>query len=676
MAGATEFVLRFAADRWVAAGRPDPFEEWAGELAVLRAEGGGGTSLRCLLFAASLAVSRVPRRRSPSASGWLPGWGRLAVPVLILLFLPAVGTLVGVAELRLPDMLVVTSDPSDPYFWLAFLASGLRIVVLAGLAVLFAVVGRVVGRRLPLSTVSGDKYRVTVTAVVTPVLAAVGMAAELILTRPQAGAAAIAGGLVLWVALTALTVPAVLRPLRAGHWWRAGVRAILAALLTADACVTLVALPRILPLPGGARSIPWWFPGLLLDGQHLITLGPSYRHLPLAQELDITVSPLPLMLIVAAAYSLGYALAAARSRSLMPNPGPTAGVAAATSAPPTRDAGWFFAAFGGLTWLALVTGMTPLADRLTAVNKGGDDVLLREVFELRRLAVLLTCGGLIVALRRVGPAWPAVLTVPALLVADAILNRNTLSTWKATAAVLLSLALCAVVTAGATRLLARPDRRYGRWTATVVAIAGAYCAAGPVEMSDSTMHTPTALVPLTVALGAGIGALATHCIGLARTPRPTRLSRVALTTLGAVPFGAAGLLTARAADWYQIPGLLGPFAAVLAALLTYPGQRSRKTRTWLLLAALPAAPMLGLIEVALSLVADALAPPRPGLSDDAPPIVIGSLLVAVALAAVLPAVFKRPNASVPATPAPFPHPRPTSGSVSAPATRTEATRPG
>jgi hypothetical protein len=92
-------------------------------------------------------------------------------------------------------------------------------------------------------------------------------------------------------------------------------------------------------------------------------------------------------------------------------------------------------------------------------------------------------------------------------------------------------------------------------------------------------------------------------------------------------------------DWYRLPGGLGPFAAVLVAVLLRPGRPL--PRAGLLLAAVPATPVLTGLAAFLALVV----PARSGLGHAAPPTVTGTLLVGVGLAAVLLPLLRRRGAS-------------------------------
>lgn len=655
MPGPSAFLLRFAADRWVAAGRPDLYDEWSAELAELSAEGGPSAPRR-LAFAASLAVGRVPRPGRVSDRELLAGIGRIAVLVLALLMVPTVALVVGSILLTYPDALVSSLLLTNP---MVYVAAGLRLLVLVGLAVVLALAGRAVGRRLPLTLVPGAAYRTTVISALTPSLLVLGMAPVLGLATGGTGSAGpveLVAGLAGWVVVTAVTVPLVLRPLRAGRRGRARLWTLLAALLTLDATVVLVALPRMLPAPGALRSIPFWLPDLLLDGFGLAPLGPSYHGMPLAVALSAAVTPLPLLLLGAAAFGLPYALAAVRSPATRTStaPAPSGTVAPAPEIPAAvapaelvvprrRGADWVLAALGGAAWLVLVGWVTPLADRLTAAGRGGDGVLLTGVFELRTVAVLLTAGALVAALRGTGPAWPAVLTAPALLVVDTLLARGAPGTGAAVTAVLAALMLVAGAAAVVTRLVARPERTYGRWTVPVVGVVAACVAASPVGLGEAAQYARPALVPPVVALGALLGALAARCVVLVRAPRACLAVRAGLTVLGAVPFGAAGLLTASGGGWYQLPAGLGPFAAVLVAVLLCPGRPL--PRAGLLLAALPATAVLSGLADFLALLVDGVLPARPGLSHTVLSAVTGTPLVGIGLAAVLLPLLRRRGAT-------------------------------
>lgn len=647
----SEFLLRFAADRWVAGGRPDLYDEWSAELAELRAEG-GLSPLRRMAFAASLAASRVPRAGSVSASERLSGIGWVAGPTVILLVVPSVGLMVGSVLLLFPDLLSPRPVLSNP---MLYVTGGLKLLVLVALAVVLALAGRALGRRLPLSLVSGTTYRTTVLAVLTPVVLVIGMIPVLGLSSHSAGPAELVAGLAVWVVLTAVTVPVVLRPLRSGRRWLARLWMLLAALLALDVAVVLVALPRMLPAPGALRSIPFWLPDLLLDGFGRVPMGPDYHGIPLAIVLAMAVTPLHLLLFCAAAFGLPYALAAVRSPVTAGRPAPArvepaaGGTAEVERGWPEvgvarhRRLDWVLAGLGGAAWLGLVVWLTPLADRLTAAGRGTDE-LVSDVLELRKVAVLMVAGGLVVALRRAGPGWPAVLSVPVLLAVDTLLARGRPATGVAVTVVLVALVLVAVAAGVAARLVGRPDREYGRWTVPVVGVVAGCVAAAPAALGDVARYSRPVLVPVVVVLGAMLGALAARCVVLVRAPRAGRAARVGFTLLGAVPFGAGGLLTALRGGWFELPGGLGAFAAVLVVVLMWRGHPLLYVpRAGLALAMLLCTPLFADVAIYLAVVVDSVVPARPGLTNTvaptisgaALPTVTGTLLVGVALAAVL-----------------------------------------
>jgi hypothetical protein len=644
-------LLRFAADRWVAAGRTDPYREWLAEVAELRVESGRGGGLRAAWFAASLAASRPPDGETVAR----PRAGLLG-PAALLLAAPAAGDIAYRATVySLQEWLVVLAG--DRSWQLAVLV--VRLAIVAAVAVGFALVGRALGRRYPLCTSTVSRHRLGVTAVAGTVLLGAGVLVDqLALGRlawfgvpPSPGGTA--AGTVLWMVLLGMLVVGVRhrtgRPVVARLW------AVFGGLVAIDAAVTVTALPQMLGIPGAGRVLPLWVPTAVLDAD-IMPLGPGH----IANTLEDYATGLAGTLLTTTAFALGYLVASARPRMAEASVVPVA-------APRRTAAGWWFALVGGLGWVAGASWLPLAWQRLSHRDWDSDNsaVLFFAQLDIRKVAILVCCCGLAIALRGTGPIWPAGASAAALYAVDVALSRARLPA-PVTAVLALAVLFVPLAAVAARHRLRRPGRRYGHATLQVVAIIAGCCACVPgdfVNLDEGPLPVLSTF-PLAVALCCGtLSALAGYCVCRARAEaerQPPRWLWVLL--VGALPsglavLGAASAATGGSTGLLLMLGVAWPATTVLTIGLV-PGRRrpARRTRLVVLAVALMAAePVMILAGVALSLVLDALSNSTWVNIGDGLPIFSGLVAVGAVLAAGHRVVAEGPPASpVPSVDDPLP----------------------
>lgn len=621
-------LLRFAADRWVAAGRADPYREWLAEVAELRSEPGRGGGLRALWFAASLAASRPPAGETSvrSIRPALPGL------VALLLLVPLAGDLTyRGARFAMDEWIPVLHSGSDlqsPGYLAVTLA---RLVGLAAVTMMFAYAGRAAGRRFPLCASNLPTYRLAVTVTAGVTLTGLGVLFEQVLVNgldpiglrlsPSGGTAAATA---LWAVLLCTLAVTVRcrRPVAARLWAAAG------GLLATDLAVTVGALPRMLRVPGAVGLLPLWFPATVLD-QDIRPIEPGR----VAAALATSASPLTGALLTSTAFALAYLVASARPRPAYQSAEPR-------TVPPRRTAaGWWFALLGGLGWVAAASWLPLAWERLSHRDWDADNsaVLFFAQLDIRKVAILVCCCGLAVALRGTGPAWPAGLAAAALYMVDVALSRAQLPA-AVTAVLALTALLLPLAAAAASHRLRRTDRQYGHATLPVVAIVAGCCACAPgifVDLNDGPLPVLSSF-PVAVALCcAALAALGGYCVCRART-EARRPPRRWLWVLVATALAALGAGTAATGS--TIPLLLLPVAWPATTVLTIgllPGQPrpGRRTRLAVLaVALLLGEPVMLFGSAALALVLDALSNPTWVNIGDGLPLFCGFLAVSAVLA--------------------------------------------
>jgi hypothetical protein len=640
----TDLLLRFAADRWAAAGHPDPYREWRAELS---ATDPGGR----LRFAASLAVARVPTAGDVSVrERWAGLWSAM-VPVLTLMLLPAFATLAISLQARFLTGVVPAGHG---------VAMATGAVLLAGTLLLLAVAGRALGRAQPVTRAPVGPYRTVLTVLVA--LSPLVLGCALVLARSGHSAASdhrLAGVLGWAVLLAPLAV------LLCGRRWRTPWRHRLAAAaggyLATAVAVSVAALPALIRVPGALAAMPLWLPAALLTHSRFAVDGPGPAWLT---SLTGVVGSMPVLLLAATALGLPYSTAAARSgvrrvgtAAVPAGTAPTAGDAPAgrrnRDAPADRPAsasrvvGWGTALVGAALW-SLVAGwgtgaIRPLAEWL-GTHRDADDraVLLVGMYELRQLAIVVIGFGVLLATRGRGPAWPVLAAVPTARVVDAAYlhwpgdGAGGLLVGLPTLALLLGLAVLVQ------RRVPKGTGDQARHVPVAVAVVISTCLPAALTRFDRALPAPHSL-PLTVvctAFGIALGALAAYCVGLAA--RWNTAVRVLVVPVAAALFGAWGLLGVGGGATPQWLRLAGPGLAVLAVLLANPRPRSR----WALAAAtIPLGVGAAAIGALPSTLIDLVTMPAGADAIDSAPAIPGALLLGVALAAAL-----RPWYRPPATP--------------------------
>ena len=651
-------LLRFAADRWVIAGRPDPYREWLAEADAVRAESPFRT-LAALRFAASLATRRAPGAEGAVGLGGAAVLGRVA----LLLVAPFVGCVWFVAAYTVVDMFQYGGTGTA-----LVLRNGVRLLVVGGIVVALALAGRRLGRRLPLSASMLPGHRLRVTAVCGSILLAVGFVlAELALVM-EMGRSMSPGDTVLWtgslgIGLSAATLAILVPPvvvvvrgrIRAGARRMARVWTVLGAAVVADAAVTVGALPRMLSVPGSLPLLPLWFPVLALDPAGTIPFGPSYRQLSFSDWLSTYAGGITTVVLPTVAFGLAYLVASARPRPQQVRP-----TQPVVEHRYPRWAGWVLSVVGGLGWIAAAS-MLPSVARQMSGNVDTDlaGAMLYGQLDVRTAAIVLCCCGVAMILRGTAPAWPLLPAGVAMYVIDVVVSRG----WygPVVSATVVSLALLVPVAAVlVARLAARHDRPYGRMVMPTIALLTA--ALAPASLLQAEQFTGTGIdEPFTSAFAASsalLGAACAYGVYRHRLEQGRPLSRRARDMFVAVPviLAVLVLLIAHVESLvFTVFETTSPALAIaVAATLRRPGARRGRLRVvGLSVLAVVSAPGLMVLCVMLGYLAAAIY--RPVLLDpDGAPEAVGDILIGAALAGWRWISYQPPNAATPAEVPPAP----------------------
>ncbi|WP_412538908.1 hypothetical protein R8Z50_24010 [Longispora sp. K20-0274] len=587
-------LLRFAAGRWPEELRETQLAEWEAELYVLRTR----SSARALWFALSLALSPPVEDEHGVPRGWrelLPGIGRGLQPVLALLgasllAFMAPGT-AGIGRWLLGLVQPQSSYPIRTDF--NWPANAVTFVSLLASAAVAGWLGGMLGRRLGMDWAHRTRLGVTGSAVVAPLVLALGtgLTSATIYTRADGDASTTVWHIqplwvvVAWGVLVSALGWAVVRLARAGRPGWAGALAVVGGLLALEVTAAVAGWPLAAEAGLGPDTAALWFPLTLTDDMNSgVVFGRVEQGLVGSQMLASLIEGTVRALLVCTAFALRYGLAASRMAPRetpvrMPVPR-----AVDTGRPVVRAIGLGGAVLGVLGWAAGSAFAT--ADTMAATRAPDSPYMSGElmiwVHELRLGFVALIAVGLLVAMAGRGAVLlPVAGTAAALTVADGLVSTANLHD-LVPASGPFPFAVLAGVGLGAVALCRLAGHALGRGGADPVstrrvlvgaATLAAMCA--PALIAQAASVTPAPLLPAALPAGTAVvcGALAALAMvaASAASVRPLRTWSVVLAaTVAGLALAGAGAATATTSDLRMYGVALGLPLLVPAVLLIRP----------------------------------------------------------------------------------------------------------
>ena len=682
--GVTARCLAIAARRWPADIRADQAAEWGAELHAMTNDPGAGRltrALRRLRFAVSLASSPPVEDENGVPRGWrefLPAWGRLLWPSLVLIGIGATAGTAAFALQRIGSTLgqLAFGDASDAdaatsTVW-GSLAVGFAVTALG--AFLFGWFGTAVSRRLALVTAPRTAWRRTLAALGAVALVGFGHTFAVVLT----GGLAFHDwfGFTLWIAVCAAVSVGAVFIARGGMRWIARILGVAGGLLLLDLLAVELGVryagTLVLGAPTPETTVPTeyldmalatlWFPLSLATPPPFLFWSEDYSTAAAAGDVAMGLSGTMTTYLIAMVFLVGYTVRSARATLRVPSLSTVPAAAPARTRPVPRRPRYAALAGAGAAlgvWAYTVAFTTSQVEPLEA-----DPEFMIWGFELRLAAILLAMLALAYALIDRGrPLVPAVLGGIVLLTTDLVLDANAIPDPTAFA---VALAIAAGVWSGVWSLalslsVSKPDASSARRGQVLIALLASYAA--PVVLfqmnwpdTEEGGATPPALRIGTAVVTAALAALGMTAAATARVRPPSRVKAAVLIAVPAVLLAGISLAGGTEATYsLMFAGSLAlPLLLVAFTVVRWDRTRRPVLRVALLVVlTLPAmvlqvaATYMG-IYFGLPLTDPLMNAAGIGMPHDGLPIFVGTMLYAIPITIIAARRTAPPPKTVPA----------------------------